>query len=220
MCWCWMGTRVSSPMGHKRFDANDGISCERENKWLDEVEHAVDTSLIPRGGHRRRKSMEPKMLSNVNGDLVPAETPLKLPSGLSPTKEFLNLSSPPSHRDSLTPRRSASSSRHSSPPSRRDSFGFPSDHPETPRAREQFYEDGDSSWGSPGTPYYLSRGAELVQQTCPPKQTLSALFPLSGRIEDQPDEIVRRRLLMARRKSLQWAPKIRSPLGRAVSYEK
>ena len=195
-------------------------SCERENKWLEEADYATDTSLIPRGGHRRRKSMEPTMLSNINGNLVHAKTPVKPSSDLSPTKEFLNLSSPSSVQDSPPSRQGSPSSRQNSPPSRRDSFGFPSNHPETPRVREQFYQDGDSSWGSPGTPYYLSRGAELVQQTCPPRQTFSSLFPISGRIEDQPDENVRQRLLLARRKSLQWAPKVGSPLGRAVSYGK
>lgn len=141
------------------------------------------------------------MLSSINGNLVPAEVPMRVTFNLSPTKEFLNFSSPLSRRDSIA-------------------VPLPSPDPETPRAIDQFYNDGESSYGSPTTPYYLSRGAELVQQTCPPKQTMQALFPLSGRIEDQPDERVRQRLLLARRKSLQWAPKVGSPLGRAVSYGK
>ena len=137
------------------------------------------------------------MLSNMNGNLVQMETPSKNLPDISPTKEFLNLSSPLSRRESVVVLTEA---------------------PETPKAEELNFEGGESSWGSPTTPYYLSRGAELVQQTCPPKQTLEMLFPLSGRIEDQPDEVVRRKLLLARRKSLQWAPKVGSPLGRAVSY--
>ena len=51
-------------------------SCERENKWLDETPYAVDTATVPRGGHRRRKSMEPKALANLNGTLV-ATTPAR-----------------------------------------------------------------------------------------------------------------------------------------------
>lgn len=172
-------------------------SCERENKWLEESEYAIDTSLIPRGGHRRRKSMEPRALANLNGSLVPSETPGKLAFDLSPTKEFLNLSSPV--REPIAPATLA---------------------PQTPKAAMNEYDDGTSSWGSPTTPYYLSRGAQLMQQTCPPKQTMQPLFPASGRIEDQPDEAVRQRLLLARRKSLQWAPKVGSPLGRAMSYGK
>ncbi|MCJ1401699.1 hypothetical protein MMC11_004916 [Xylographa trunciseda] len=176
------------------------LDCERENRWLEESEYAVDTSIIPRGGHRRRKSMEPRMFANVNGSVIASGTPAKVSSDISPTKEFLNLSSPVS---------------------RRESTYAPSLEPQTPTATEyghEGYDDGTSSWGSPTTPYYLSKGAKLVQQTCPPKRTLEPLFPLSGKIEDQPDESVRQRLMLARRKSLQWAPKVGSPLGRAVSY--
>ena len=177
-------------------------SCEREGKWLDEVDYAVDTSLIPRGGHRRRKSMEPRMLANLNGNLVPLETPAKTPAAAetSPTKEFLTFSTPASRRDSfmLPPKLQA---------------------PATPATNAYTGEDGsESTWGSPTTPYYLSKGAQLVQQTCPPKQTQQRLFPVSGRIEDQQDEKVRQRLVMARRKSLQWTSKVQSPLGRTVSY--
>ncbi|MCJ1377314.1 hypothetical protein MMC17_000408 [Xylographa soralifera] len=178
------------------------LDCERENRWLDESEYAVDTSIVPRGGHRRRKSMEPRMLANINGSVIPSERPASVSFDLSPTREFLNLSSPVSRCESIA----ASNS-----------------DPQTPKAAEYSYEgydDGTSSWGSPTTPYYLSKGAMLVQQTCPPKRTLQPLFPLSGRIEDQPDESVRQRLMLARRKSLQWAPKVGSPLGRAVSYGK
>ena len=177
----------------------DPTSCEREGKWLDEGHYAVDTSIIPRGGHRRRKSMEPRMLANMNGNLVSAETPSKAtPTEMSPTKEFLTFSSPAS---------------------RRESFMIESQAPTTPIANSVAAEDGgESTCGSPTTPYYLSKGAQLVQQTCPPKQTQQLLFPLSGRIEDQRDEKVRQRLLMARRKSLQWASKVQSPLGRTVSY--
>jgi len=145
--------------------------------------------------------MEPRALANLNGSLVPSETPAKaLSFDLSPTKEFLNLSSPV--REPL----------------------LPASQPETPRAaaamNEYEYGEGASSWGSPTTPYYLRQGAQLMQQTCPPKQSLQPFFPASGRIEDQPDEAVRQRLILARRKSLQWAPKVGSPLGRAMTYGK
>lgn len=78
------------------------------------------------------------------------------------------------------------------------------------------------------TPYFL-HPSNLIQQTCPPRQqqeggvlffpvskpsSTSSLFPVSGRLDDQPDEAVRRRLVLARRKSLQWVPKVGSPLAR------
>ena len=177
-------------------------SCEREDKWLDEADYAVDISLIPRGGSRRRKSMEPRMLANINGSLVAAETPPTPTATISPTKEFLTFDTPVS---------------------RRDTFVIQHPNPATPIAEENPGLDANGDFNSPlspTTPYYLSKGAQLVQQTCPPKQTQELFFPLTGRIEDQPDAAVRQRLLAARRKSLQWASKVQSPLGRTVSYGK
>ncbi len=55
------------------LDANPVChSCERESKWLDESAYAVDISILPRGGSRRRKSMEPRALLNMNGNLSEA----------------------------------------------------------------------------------------------------------------------------------------------------
>lgn len=194
-----MGPRVSDKEAIIPSPYTNSFSCERDGKWLDEIDYAVDTSLIPRGGHRRRKSMEPRMLANMNGNLIPVDTPPKAaPAEISPTKEFLTFSSPAS---------------------RRESFMVQPQAPTTPVANSPAAEDGDeSTWGSPTTPYYLSKGAQLVQQTCPPKQMQQLLFPVSGKIEDQQDEKVRQRLLMARRKSLQWTSKVQSPLSRTVSY--
>ncbi|KAJ9605123.1 hypothetical protein H2200_010513 [Cladophialophora chaetospira] len=45
------------------------LDCMREGKWLDEATYAVDQTIMPRGGSRRRKSMEPRMLVNENGSL-------------------------------------------------------------------------------------------------------------------------------------------------------
>ncbi|KAL8689342.1 MAG: hypothetical protein Q9218_004973 [Villophora microphyllina] len=178
------------------------LDCEREDKWLDEADYAVDTSIIPRGGSRRRKSMEPRALANLNGSLILAETPVKAPAAdISPTKEFLTFDTPAS---------------------RRETFEIPTlQLPATPAAELPHAVDGGfDSPLSPTTPYYLSKGAQLVQQTCPPKQSQELFFPLTGKIEDQPDEAMRQRLLMARRKSLQWTSKVQSPLGRTVSYGK
>ncbi|KAL8907731.1 MAG: hypothetical protein Q9207_001214 [Kuettlingeria erythrocarpa] len=180
------------------------LDCEREDKWLEEATYAVDTSIVPRGGSRRRKSMEPRALANLNGSVVPAETPSKAPAaGISPTKEFLNFDTPIA---------------------RRETFEFQVEGaPTTPVAEVMLTGEGADDFESPlspTTPYYLSKGAKLVQQTCPPKQTQELFFPLTGKIEDQPNEMVRQRLLAARRKSLQWASKVQSPLGRTVSYGK
>ena len=155
--------------------------------------------------------MEPRALANMNGNLIPAsmETPAKgSPANeMSPTKEFLTFDTPVSRRDTFIIERQTPQEQE------------PSAVPATPiqtTTQDDMLEDG-SAWGSPSTPYYLSKGAGLVQRTCPPKQMG---FPVSGDIDDQPDETVRRRLLEARRKSMQWASRVRSPLGRTVSYGK
>lgn len=199
------------------------ISCEREDKWLDEADYAIDTSVIPRGGHRRRKSMEPRALSNLNGNLVPAghQAPAKTPAiNMSPTKEFLTFDTPSSRRETFIISPQPSSAR---TPTQELEAGILPATPNAQSATNDFDELNDgSAWGSPTTPYYLSKAAELVQRTCPSKQMLEVggLFPISGNVEDQPDESVRQRLLAARRKSLQWVSKTRSPLGRTVSYGK
>ncbi|KAG9785254.1 hypothetical protein ABEF93_006977 [Exophiala dermatitidis] len=41
------------------------LDCYREGKWLDEAAYAVDSSVLPRGGSRRRRSMEPRMLQQL-----------------------------------------------------------------------------------------------------------------------------------------------------------
>ena len=189
-------------------------SCEREDKWLDESHYALDTSLVPRGGSRRRKSMEPRALANLGGNIVPAihETPAK--AAASPTKEFLTFNTPVARRDSFE------LNAHQVTP---DEAEVLSTHvPKSPAT-----PDGLSTPDAPGliaasptTPFYLSKGAELVQRTCPPKQTGERLFPVSGNVEDEPDEAVRSRLLAARRRTLQWSSKTQSPLGRTVSYGK
>ena len=162
--------------------------------------------------------MEPRALANLDGNLVPAsnETPAK-PTDISPTKEFLTFNTPASRRETfvLDPQ---PVTRAEAEELSKLAVKAPAT-PIVPRAEDDILEDG-SVWGSPITPYYLSKGTHLVQQTCPPKQQAGGLFPVTGNVEDEPDENVRQRLLAARRKSLQWASKTKSPLGRTVSYGK
>lgn len=195
-----MAARVSVPptMSMPCSSLTFPPSCERKNQWIEETDYAVDLSSVPHGSTRRRKSMEPRALSNLNGTLIPTPSPSKKPAELSPTTEFLVFDSP-------TPRRVTIR------------FSPPEPVPATPTQDGEGLDYANMTLdGSPTTPYYLSKGAELVQQTCPPKQLRQYLFPRSGVIEDQPDEMLRKRLLLARRKSLQWAPKLSSPLSKAV----
>jgi hypothetical protein len=210
------------------------LDCERENKWLEETAYAIDTSLVPRGGQRRRKSMEPRALANINGTLVAGSvtsssgsgalaTPAKANGSASPTKEFLNLSSPINRRQSTL-------------------FVPSPDHetlePSTPEQQEQYHQNAVYDFATPkpnsptdsdiATPYFLHPN-QLVQQTCPQNQMGEApefgersmdaparrlLFPESGEIDEVQDPNLKRRLEAARRKTMAHVPKNRSPLSR------
>ncbi|TFB02728.1 hypothetical protein CCMA1212_005108 [Trichoderma ghanense] len=192
------------------------LDCERDNKWLDEAPYSIDTSNVPRGGARRRKSMEPKTVSNKDGSAVS-----------SSSKER---------------RESASSTSSTKTPNRRQSSIWvhtPSD----PGDEEQ--EEEDIEWSNmiltpvPKTPApeTIMKFAtetpsnleddeddeedgsptreELLTRTCPPKA--QKYLELGGGILSRPkdsDENVMQRLMAARRKSLQFAPKVGSPLAK------
>lgn len=182
-------------------------SCERENKWLDEGHYAVDSSIIPRGGAKRRKSMEPRALSNVNGTLVSmgfSSTSAGRRAGTDwGTMEDFRRHSPPWQ---ATPERSKKPS---------DTFASSSEDtfqiPKTPGSTYNF--NFDDAGVSPATPFYFSQRSQLVQQTCPPKQTRQGLFSSYEETESEPNNQLRLKLEAARRKSLAFKPKIGSRLG-------
>jgi len=225
-----LGSRVRLPSSLALVDMLTVSSCERENQWLEESQYAVDLSILPRGGSRRRKSMEPRALVNMNGSLTDADAPRSRKSSaehravISPSASPATQTSTPQREriplgekdvstidTPLTTTATVRELANSSPSSSSE------DEEASPLPANVSTPTGfvpvDPSGTSPTTPYYLSQGAKLVQQTCPPKQTQRGLFPLTGRIEDQPDEGVRARLEAARRKSLVWKPRIGSPLG-------
>ncbi|KAI0106693.1 hypothetical protein F4814DRAFT_428823 [Daldinia grandis] len=192
------------------------LDCERENEWVEEAPYYIDTSLVPRGGRNRRKSMEPKALANLNGTLV---TPMK------------NITRQPQECQTVP----------NNHVSRRDSTVWmrtPSDHDEDEDA------PGDHDWDSelcmltpvPKTPApeAVSRFAmdispdspemendedleereQLLMRTCPPKKSTYGNLG-EGFIKKEKDQGILMRLMAARRKSLQFAPKIASPLSKA-----
>ncbi|KAI9841326.1 MAG: hypothetical protein M1837_000759 [Sclerophora amabilis] len=175
------------------------LDCETENKWLDESPYSVDISMVPRGGHKRRKSMEPRALSNVNGHVVPSSnatpggvngssmTPMPTPasaSAISLAKEFLNLSSSPvglSSPSSPTP--SATTPPPPPPPPPLRASGTPAtNHNFSPPQTHSYQlfsattDVDDMTYSSPATPYYLDNLSALAQRTCPPKQAGERLF--------------------------------------------
>lgn len=197
----------------RKAGVNSFFSCERENRWLDEIHYLVDSSIIPRGGAKRRKSMQPRSLSNVNGTLVKTDGPAySRTAGRESVQEFIRLTpTSPAKRSPDYPGLCSTPARETHSGSNRRL----SQQPSTPGQSEyQFNFDFDPSSFSPTTPYYLSKGAQLVQQTCPPKQTQQGLFPITGPIEDDSSSRLRAKLEAARRKSMAFKPKRESPLKR------
>ncbi|KAG9238211.1 putative Microcephalin [Amylocarpus encephaloides] len=205
------------------------LDCERENKWLDEALYVVDTSIIPRGGHRRRRTMEPKALVNFNGTLSSSTTPGRK-SNASPTKEFLNMETP--YKTKSKRRESVQWVR--SPSTLEDELAdttlMLSPIPVTPAPGtiSAYGEEGLYGEDTPvgQTPYFLHK-EQLIQKTAPPAKGRFFGTPSGdgssgligeGFLSEKKDESVMMRLMAARRKSLQFAPKIGSPLARAQGF--
>ncbi|KAG5298370.1 hypothetical protein I7I48_07805 [Histoplasma ohiense] len=208
------------------------LDCERKGKWLDEINYGVDLRLIPRGGQKRRKSMEPRALSNFNGSIIKLDSSTSSNGGRCSVsdretfQELMRLSPTPpsSRRESMEWDREfvASESEQKQYPAFPSTPTNPSRSvamsqssavvtPSTPDFSYAFDFDGASA-PSPITPYHPSQGTQLTQQTCPPKQLRQGLF---GNHSDSPvSEGLRIRLEAARRRSLVWKPKVGSPLGR------
>lgn len=189
-------------------------SCERANKWLDETHYAVDSSIIPRGGAKRRKSMEPRALSNVNGTLVKTTTGPSSGSGRrcgadwDSMEDFMRHTPPP---------REESTSSSATPESSKFRLGHPEadqeycQTPKTPGSSAYDFANLDRIGMSPATPFYLSQRSRLVQQTCPPKQTRQGLFSTPRQTAESSNPL-RARLEAARRQSLAFKPRVGSPL--------
>jgi hypothetical protein len=197
---------------------------------MDESAYAVDTTMVPRGGHRRRKSMEPRALANLNGTLIPSlsTTPARN-QNLSPTKEFLNLDTPVTsrsrRRETVEWVRSPSTSSDD-----KDETLIFSPVPATPAPEtiSAYGDDGLYGEGTPGgqTPYFLHK-EQLIQKTAPAGRRYvdteqleegSRMSMGTGFLSEKKDESVMMRLMAARRKSLQWAPKVGSPLARGELF--
>ncbi|KAL7939186.1 hypothetical protein V8C35DRAFT_285940 [Trichoderma chlorosporum] len=194
------------------------LDCERDNKWLDEAPYNIDTSNVPRGGARRRKSMEPKSISNMNGSAVDGSSKGR--------RESAPASSP------KTPNRRQSSIW----------IHTPSDGDGDEEKEDK--EEEDIEWSNliltpvPKTPapetimnFAMETPSnlgdvdeedendaslmreEMLTRTCPPKA--QRFVELGGGIlSETQDDHVLARLMAARRKSLQFAPKVGSPLAK------
>lgn len=235
MCWCRLGIRVSHcfPCHHKHIGhrADNRLSCERENEWLDEAPYYIDTSLVPRGGARRRKSMEPKSLANHNGTLVSESTNRKV----SPRESQTAGPSTPAagnRRDSMLWMHSPEEQEEGNGEGQEDDQEVNYDQhnwystapltpvPKTPapdairRFAMELTPEMDSPMTEDGDGEELSP-EQLVQRTCPPKTSHMYDDLGAGVLGRNKDEGVARRLMDARRKSLAFAPKVSSPLAKS-----
>ncbi|UNI23669.1 hypothetical protein JDV02_009475 [Purpureocillium takamizusanense] len=191
------------------------LDCERENRWLDEAPYCIDTSHIPRGGARRRKSMEPKALANLNGTIVGGSSRTSHPPNTPKNRRDSSLwMHSPSDQDGqedrdhddddddlewscvlLTPVPKT--------PAPEAVARYAAELPETPQGDDS---DDEAEEPSPTRQAHLTR-------TCPPKANPYREMG-AGILSRDKDENVLQRLMAARRKSLQFAPKIGSPLSK------
>ncbi|KAL6891982.1 hypothetical protein GGI43DRAFT_425260 [Trichoderma evansii] len=182
------------------------LDCERDNEWLDESPYHIDTSYVPRGGARRRKSMEPKTVSNQNGSAVsgsPKERRESSSSSSSPKT--------PNHTSEEQEEKEEEDIEWSNliltpvpkTPAPEALMKFATETPSNLEDEDE-YEDEESP---------SLRREELMTRTCPPKA--QRFVELGGGILSRDsDENVMMRLMAARRKSLQFAPKVGSPLAK------
>ncbi|KAK4153235.1 hypothetical protein C8A00DRAFT_15504 [Chaetomidium leptoderma] len=215
------------------------LDCERENQWLDEAPYYIDTSLVPRGGARRRKSMEPRAIANLNGMLVPSpvgrnnsrssQTAPNTPAN-NRRASALWIRSPEKSLDDDADYEGSDNSDHEDEETEWASL-TPVPKTPAPEAIARFAADispgpiSPSSLGSVDTEDPLAHDddkdndkearsrQEMLLRTCPPKRT--AFVELGdGILSKEKNDRVLMRLMAARRKSLQFAPKVGSPLAR------
>ncbi|KAI0976622.1 hypothetical protein F4678DRAFT_413948 [Xylaria arbuscula] len=192
------------------------LDCEKENRWVEEKEYRVDTSQIPRGGHNRRKSMEPKAVANMNGTLV---TPMRTNPGSSREPQTVP-NNYMSRRDSTIWMRSPSEhDEEEDAPSEPSEMDWETTDapiltpvPRTPAPEMVAKFAMDVTPGTPTGSFDASPSKnKLLMQTCPPKRSGLIDFDEELVNSDQ-DQSVMMRLMAARRKSMQFAPKVASPL--------
>ncbi|EED16448.1 conserved hypothetical protein [Talaromyces stipitatus ATCC 10500] len=208
------------------------LDCERANKWIDEAHYYVDSTIIPRGGAKRRKSMQPRALANVNGSLM-SSTSTSSSSTSSLSSSIGPSNNPPNRRSRqsdwedtmqdfrrMSPTNSVNENVPKTPTNTKTQRPEDNDNDES---EYKFNFNFDFSAMSPTTPGFLTQNSRLVQQTCPPKQTNQGLFSsmLLSNNHDDVGEIspsvanLRAKLEAARRKSLAFKPKFGSPLSRS-----
>ncbi|KAI9794251.1 MAG: hypothetical protein M1816_006177 [Peltula sp. TS41687] len=142
------------------------LDCERQNTWLDESAYAVDPTLIPRGGRRRQKSMEPKPLPPSIRS-TPSST-----NTAALAKRFLDLDSPLTFDIKNFDINNYPGKQTPQVPTTPKTPHFPT--------TESYSDISDEDEDEPvATPYFL-KPSSLIQQTCPPKPSQQVNFAATG----------------------------------------
>ena len=175
--------------------------------------------------------MEPRALANLNGTLLPSTSTTPARKSMSPMKNpnpFADtpLTSKTRRRDSVQWVRSPSSPSSNNDGKLDDEILMLSPVPATPAPEfiSAYGEEGLYGDETPGaqTPYFL-KNEQLVQQTAPVRKfgdfgEEESMGAGKGFLSEKKDENVMMRLMAARRKSLQWVPKVGSPLARGEGW--
>ncbi|PFH56599.1 hypothetical protein XA68_16270 [Ophiocordyceps unilateralis] len=183
--------------------ANWVLDCERQGQRLDEAPYIVDTSLVARGGARRRKSMEPKALAKING------------SKTNRRDSTMWMHVPLSGNDELDGHGDEQGG-HGDDTDWSQMMLTPVPKTPAPEAVARYAaelpsdDDEDEDDGADYGDGFASTQEALATRTCPSKrsQYIDMGEGILGRNEDE------MRLMAARRKSLPFAPKRASPLSR------
>lgn len=148
--------------------------------------------------------MQPRALRNSNGTLVKIPDQTTTSASASGRRSGVNQETVDNFMRISPPASSANEPETPEKP--------PVQTSQTPRTPAyNFNFDNMDMTMTPGTPFFL-QNKNIVQQTCPPKQTRQGLFNTSPSADDLSSQRLRFKLETARRKSLAFKPKTRSPL--------
>ncbi|KAL9111462.1 MAG: hypothetical protein Q9227_004140 [Pyrenula ochraceoflavens] len=190
------------------------LDCEAKGEWLDEAPYLVDTSVFPRGGSRRRKSMEPRALVNQNGRLfedagsrgMAAERRKSFVAGAG-ARRSVSVDLSPLRKVYLSPMLADGGAENQAPasdpvePLTRDveeSFAFTGQDNDDEEEEDTelvlsttatptgfvAYDPVAAGVATPMTPYLMAKGRGLVQMSAPPKQVGKGLFEVEDEERD------------------------------------
>lgn len=186
------------------------LDCERHGEWLEESPYVVDSALIPRGGARRRRSMEPKALPDNSTVKTP---PSKKDKGRSSRRQSTIWVHSPSENGEVE--QDAGATEEDVEWSNFILTPLPkTPAPETVARQAAELPPMTPSFGDSDDSQMTPSKLEALMRTCPSTTKLPIRLG-DGMLSPEKDEQVRLRLMAARRKSMQFAPKIGSPLARA-----